>query len=267
MDNNFFTEEEKQIEHDFLERGYHIFEIESFDLLENVKNTTFNWAKQLLTLDSKTNRDHFFDNTHQFITPENLNSFKVKMIEQMVNAHDLRSKVFNLSKFHLNTIVGNELCMQRALNLSIQMPNDDKSLLPMHSDVWSGNSPYEVVFWLPLTNCYKTRSMFILPLERNQTFLENIKNYANLSVSEIYDSLKSDFIWLDIPYGHGIIFSHTLMHGNTLNIEDGTRWTFNCRFKSLMTPYGNKQLGESFLPITIKPITRIGHNYIHPTLK
>ena len=53
--------------------------------------------------------------------------------------------------------------MQSRLNLSIQFPQDKSSLLPVHSDVWSGDSPFETVVWLPLVDCYKTKSMFILP--------------------------------------------------------------------------------------------------------
>ena len=63
----------------------------------------------------------------------------------------------------LDVILGNELAMQLRINLSIQLPNDDGSLLPIHSDVWSGDSPFESVVWLPLVNCFKTKSMFILP--------------------------------------------------------------------------------------------------------
>ena len=45
--------------------------------------------------------------------------------------------------------------MQNKINLSIQNPNDDSSLLNMHADTWSGDSPFEVVVWLPLVDTYK----------------------------------------------------------------------------------------------------------------
>ena len=47
--------------------------------------------------------------------------------------------------------------MQKRLNLSIQIPNDSSSLLPIHSDVWSGDSPYEINLWVPLVNCYQNK--------------------------------------------------------------------------------------------------------------
>ena len=58
-------------------------------------------------------------------------------------------------------MVGSELAMQNNINLSIQFPDDVSSLLPLHADTWSGDY-FESVLWLPLVNCYKTKSMFIL---------------------------------------------------------------------------------------------------------
>ena len=56
--------------------------------------------------------------------------------------------------------------MQNEISLSIQMPRDNHSLLPLHADSWSGNSPFEVVIWIPLVNVYSTKSMFILKNEK-----------------------------------------------------------------------------------------------------
>ena len=74
------------------------------------------------------------------------------------------------------------------MNLSIQMPNDDSSLLPVHSDVWSGCSPFEVVVWIPLVNCSKTKSMFILPKNENSKFYK--KFYKSKNANKLYDSIK-----------------------------------------------------------------------------
>ena len=40
----------------------------------------------------------------------------------------------------------------------------------MHADTWSGDSPFETVIWLPLVNCYKTKSMFILKQSKYKNF-------------------------------------------------------------------------------------------------
>ncbi len=52
--------------------------------------------------------------------------------------------------------------------------------------------------------------------------------------------------------------------GNRVNEESGTRWTMNCRFKSVMSPYADKRFGEFFEPISLRPATRIGMQYKLP---
>ena len=68
-----------------------------------------------------------------------------------------------MAKKNLSLLVGNELAMQNKAILSIQMPNDDSSVLPMHCDVFAGESPFQVNQWVPLVNSSRSMSMFFLP--------------------------------------------------------------------------------------------------------
>ena len=52
---------------------------------------------------------------------------------------------------------------------------------------------------------------------------------------------------------------------NRVNRESTTRWSFNCRFKGLFTPYADKKLGEFFEPITMRAATRLGLSYRLPS--
>ena len=161
-------------------------------------------------------------------------------------------------------VVGNELAMQRNLNLSIQLPRDDSSILPLHADVWDGDSPYEVVVWTPLVDCYQTKSMFILPRAQNAVAHERVADHQLSGVEDLYAAVESDMDWIDIKFGQILLFSQNLMHGNRMNVEETTRWSINCRFKSVMSPYAAKTLGEFFEPITLKPATKMGLRYRHP---
>ena len=38
----------------------------------------------------------------------------------------------------------------------------------------------------------------------------------------------------------------------------------NCRFKSIFSPYGDKKIGEFFVPITERPMTKIALEYKDP---
>jgi len=195
----------------------------------------------------------------------NLDLSTLYIYNNLNRSKNFREIYYKLAENYLSEICGNELCMQNKINLSIQLPKDDSSLLPIHTDVWSGNSPFEVVFWMPLVNCYKTKSMFIMTPEMNNFYFNNIKKFN--SAEKIFTHSKKNLKWLNIKYGQGLIFTQNILHGNVVNLEKSTRWSFNCRFKSVFSPYGNKKIGEFFMPIKLKPATIFGINYEEPKIK
>ena len=153
--------------------------------------------------------------------------------------------------------------MQNEISLSIQLPKDNSSLLPMHADSWSGNSPFEVVIWIPLVDVYSSKSMFILENSKLKKF-NNYFSKNKISANIAFKKFKNDFKFLNIKFGQGLIFNQTLPHGNIVNKTKETRWSMNCRFKSLFSPYNFKKFGEVFKPVNIKPATLLGMNYKYP---
>ena len=107
--------------------------------------------------------------------------------------------------------------------------------------------------------------MFILPKKVNNHLYKNMKKFN--SVSELENKVKNKVKWLNVKYGQGIIFLHSIMHGNMINKEKDTRWSFNCRFKSVFSPYDDKSIGETFLPITLRPASISGMQYLEPKVK
>ena len=73
--------------------------------------------------------------------------------------------------------------------------------------------------------------------------------------------------WIKINYGEVLIFNQAYPHGNRINKESETRWSMNCRFKGLFTPYKDKKIGEFFEPITLRPVSKIAMNYKLPITK
>ena len=83
-----------------------------------------------------------------------------------INKHDwILKKMMELFKYYIEEIVGNEIAIQKKVNLSIQIPQDNTSILPMHSDFFSGESLYQLNLWLPLVNVKDTSSMFYFTLK------------------------------------------------------------------------------------------------------
>lgn len=178
-----------------------------------------------------------------------------------------RYHYYKVAKPYLETLVGNELSMQLRVNLSIQFPEDDSSLLPVHSDTWSGDSPYEIVVWLPIVDCYKTKSMYLLPPKSSKKLISDFKNRSGVSSEDLFQSISKEVQWLEIKYGEVLLFDQGYPHGNRVNEESDTRWSMNCRFKSVFTPYGDKKLGEFFEPITLRAASKIGMEYQFPKVR
>ena len=257
---NFLEKNEKSLSQEFLNTGYLIRKSENLQSIKLIRKIILQSTKKYLNTKKNIN----LNNIHKFISIKELNSFRLQIINDLSNNKNLRLNYFNIARKHLYAIAGNELMMQRNINLSIQFPHDKGSLLPVHSDVWSGDSPYEINLWLPLVDCYRTKSMYLLPQKKYNKFEKRIHYEKNKSSSQIYNRISKDIKWMNIKYGSFLLFNQSLPHGNVVNREKETRWSLNCRFKSIFSPYLDKKIGEFFLPITTRAATEIGINYKSP---
>jgi len=255
-----------KLEKNFIKKGYSVQKVEDIAILKKIEKELYIHLKNKIKFKHKNSQD-FFNNLHKKINKKNINGYRLSLIENVLSKKKFRNYYYQICRNTLENIVGNELAMQKAINLSIQLPNDETSLLTMHADTWSGDSPYEAVIWLPIVNCYKTKSMYILPADKYKFFEENFKKYSNKSSDYIFNKIKKYVKWVDIKFGELLIFNQTLPHGNIINKENETRLSMNCRFKSIFSPYGSKGIGDFFEPISIKPLTKIAIKYELPKLK
>ena len=262
----FFEVGENELGEQFIKNGFFIQPVENQESLDQIHELVAATAGKFLGIDLAKSEE-FLNNIHKEVGAARLNDLRLSVISRLNTDIALRPSYFSLARKLLAALVGNELAMQLRLNLSIQLPGDDSSLLPVHADVWSGDSPYEVVAWLPLVDCYRTKSMFLLPPEHAQSLHERFSDYREKSSENLYQDIKANLKWVEIKYGEILVFNQNLPHGNRVNEEDETRWSLNCRFKSVFSPYGDKKLGEFFEPVTLRPASRLGMHYRYPKTK
>ena len=263
----YIEKKEQKIINNFQKNGYLIFKTEDQKILNNIRSKFIGFfPKKIYNKNYKNikNENFIFNNIHQFIEKKKLNNFRLDIIKKINNTDEIKEKIYKLSKKYLDILVGNELVIQKRINLSIQLPKDSSSLLPLHADTWSGVSPFEIVIWLPLVDCYKSKTMYILPSNKIKKYESRLISKKTKSSDQIFNLIKKDLIWLKVNYGEILVFDQSLPHGNIVNKEKETRWSMNIRFKGLFTPYGDKKIGEFFEPITLKPISKKGMNYKLP---
>ena len=253
---DFLSKDEKILGKEFIDQGYIIRPVANKGALDKIKKFALSKIP-----------DKSLDKVHESVSIKELNTFRLDVIKQINEQPWMREAYYQIAKPYLDALVGNELAMQLRVNLSIQMPGDESSLLPVHADTWSGDSPYEVVVWLPLVDCYDTKSMYFLPPKAANSLSDNFKLHAQGNSEQIFSAIKDDIEWMNVSYGEVLVFNQIYPHGNVVNKENETRWSMNCRFKSLFSPYKDKKIGEFFEPITMRPVTKVAMNYKLPSVK
>ena len=264
----------KNLEEQFNKNGYIIsktrenkklVELQSIILdliLASNKNARLNFKKFKNTKD-------FFINLHKFISLQELNNFRVKIIKSINNNDKFRENYYLVAKELLDELVGNELAMQNKISLSFQMPYDKNSQLPMHSDIYAGESPFEVVIWIPLMDVQaNNQSMYITSPKHNKQINKEVTTTKTKTLTQLYAKYKNKFKFLKINFGEVLIFTPILQHGNVINTTNSTRISLNCRFKSLLSPYDvfsktHRNIPHFYRPLQIKPMTKIGFNFIN----
>lgn len=260
----FLDPEEAALGRRLLADGYVIEPVADTQSLHRIRDAIVAEVAEKLDLPAPDDAGEFLDTIHRHVGREDLNAVRLAAINGLNDKPWARAAYYRLAKPLLAATVGNELAMQRRLNLSIQLPEDDSSLLAVHADVWAGDSPFEVVIWLPLVDCHDTKTMFILPPAKAAEVEAAMGRFDGLSTEDLFRHIEPHLTWLDVPFGTVMLFNQNLMHGNRINKEATTRWSMNCRFKSLFSPYAGKRLGEFFEPITLRAASRIGMQYELP---
>jgi sporadic carbohydrate cluster 2OG-Fe(II) oxygenase len=263
----FLSEEETKLSKDFLQNGYIIRDVANIDALERIRDVITTLSVERLGIREKVNPSEFLNQTHRYLDVREINDFRVNIIQAINADPQMRVDYFRVAKPYLESIVGNELSMQLRLNLSIQFPDDSSSLLPVHSDTWSGDSPFEVVVWLPIVDCFRTKSMYILSPASTANLVRDFKKQAGRTSEDLFQAIAEDVTFVEVKYGQLLLFNQGLPHGNRVNEEAETRWSLNCRFKGVFTPYGDKKIGEFFEPITLRAASKIGMEYNFPVVE
>lgn len=259
---DFLSPDERKLADAFLKNGIVKAPCEDKAALDRIRAAIVKIAAGKLSQPEPKDHAAFLNTIHRQVGVDKLNEFRLAVFDGLNKEPWLRAAYFSVGRKALETLVGNELVMQRRVNLSIQLPDDDSSLLPIHSDVWSGDSPYEVVLWVPYVDCYGTKAMYFTKADIDGQVQPALKDFK--TAEELYKAVAKDAPFIEAKYGEVLLFTQNIMHGNRVNTEKETRWSSNCRFKSALSPYADKKLGEFFEPISLRPATRFGLRYKLP---
>lgn len=210
--------------------------------------------KEVLKINKKF--DGNLSNIHKYIKKNQVNALRLKAFKQ-INSVNWTNLINKIALEGLVENLGPDLLIQSKINLSIQMPNDDTSMLPAHSDSWSSDTPYQINLWLPLTKAFKSNSMFIYDKFYSLKVFKQIIKKSELKIKK--PNFK-DFI--NIKEGEFLLFNPACLHGNVINKTKKTRVSLNVRFKSIFAPESkritDRKYGTYYKKFKISPNTEFG---------
>lgn len=206
------------------------------------------------------------NNIHKSYSVEQINEFRMQAFREINKIKGWEGLYFSLAEKLFMELVGPDILIQNKLNLSIQMPDDFSSKLGMHTDTLSGQSEFEVVLWVPLTDVYETNSMYLFDQKTTKQIYAKMPHFEKKGMDALFEEFKDRATFIELKQGEALIFSPSLFHGNVVNRTDKTRVSINCRFKSLFAPEfeefpTERKAGPFYKLFQISPVTEFALNH------
>lgn len=237
--------------------GYEIISADSSSSLDSIREFISNLLvkKYSLTVSDPSN---VLNNIHKYAeisSDASANSLVLDVINSSKNQHDFSTAVYQAFGSTIRSFLGPDLHAQRNNNIVFQYPNSHR-FSELHTD-YPPNSPYELVLWVPLVDCFDTKSFYIVPLPDSTSLISAYSQNKYPS----WDLFKSDCLLkakhLQVDYGNAIIFWTGLIHGSLTNETTESRWCINVRFKNLFAPCGQHDPLTYYKVFNTSPVTKI----------
>ena len=243
-----------------------IFRVRSDRRFSELVHQTINKivGEELLTL----------ERLHEYVPLREVNDVRLELFKRLnTDFNEAAALVSKPILEKLVTLLGPDLAIQTQINVSIHMPDDLAAKLDAHSDTWSGETPFQLNFWLAVSDCESTGSIFILSPQETARF------YADMDADGQCPALEGLVAKRLVKFGSGdgVLFNSHLIHGNVLNKTGRTRVSCNVRFKGLFHPESSdaglaiRSRGNFFRPLVISQnslyaLKALGIEYEDPIL-
>ena len=240
-----------------LNNGYGIFESKNKEVLLKLRLEIYNILKStfnLNQLDPEMGLNYLHE-TLKNIDPLDLNRLRMDAISQISDRVNFCELIFLAFEDVIRNLLGPDLLVQKTCNLVIQMPNDPNPS-ELHRDA-PANSPYEIVVWIPLVDCYESKGMYMLSFTDSAKALESLSELSS-DWSEFEKKCRLSSVSPPVKFGQSLIFNTACLHGSDINTEKETRVSINVRFKGLFSPGGLKNQLQFFKVLRISEITAYG---------
>ncbi len=233
--------------------GFEVFTPKNLSSLHFIRENLFNFCKELVPYNGES-MDDFFNHFHQHKMPETeMNTIRLKIISYLTTNKDIKENICQLVSEHAYENLGRDLVRQKTVNLVIQTPSAT-SRAEAHRDA-PLNSPFELTYFIPLVDCYGTKSLFCLDFDQTLDTLKMLDGQVG-SLSKYQEHAEKISLTVPLKVGQVLVFMTSLIHGSHVNAETETRWSLNYRLKNLFSPYGTKGIPDFFELYQLSPLAK-----------
>lgn len=223
---------------ELLQNGYCKLALEDLESLEKIRRYVISLiTKNNLNSEADPVKLRCLSELHQTFKSPDINDLRLQLIDNLNAAGNFNQSLMvrPLPEFISNAI-GDDQVIQRNVNLVIQRPGDvDNSEL--HRD-FPGNSAFELVVWIPLVDCSKDMSMYLLDFDNSIKVAQKIAKGGRETWSLLEEIVEKYAVEIPVDFGEALVFMTPLFHGSRINRGEKTRVSFNFRLKNMFSPSG-----------------------------
>ena len=237
-------------------KGFCVVGTKNISNLHNLRSEIYEEIKNIFNI-KETDIEKGLNYFHSYFknqSPTSLNSKRIQLIKKINENIDITGRVFDIFEDNIIELVGPDILGQKNANLVIQVP-EDQNPSEIHRDA-PANSPYEIVRWVPLVDCYGTKTMFLVDYENTILNLKNLKQNNDWELFE--KNVNKNSLKLEVKFGQALIFMTSLLHGSEINTEKTTRFSINTRYKNTFAPSGLKNQLQFFKKIRETNLVKYG---------
>ena len=190
----------------------------------------FNWYDIWLTVAQELFPQlESFENLHKHLEQTDIPDL-IFHLQKACQRDDILDKIDAFYCHILKDVTDLEWMVQRTFNIRIVTPDQEKNgrLLSFHKDAWTGNGPGIKNVWTPITDCYDTNSMYVIPQQESNVITKTIIK-DKLSADITQDLCMQNANPLNLKQGQTYFFDSNTIHGNFNNETSQTRVSMDGR--------------------------------------
>jgi len=173
-------------------------------------------------------RVHDLQRFHDVVAPERIVAV-TGHVQRSFSRTEFMKRFDDFAEEYGRPLIDNKRYMiKRQATLNLVVPNQQSlgRLLPFHQGVWYSNGRGQRTFWLALTPCFDTNSMYVIDTDISQRIsLDTITNQWSQSR---FEQECLEHAWpVQIQPGQCHLFQQEIIHGNVNNNTGVTRMSID----------------------------------------